>query len=271
MDKAQQGVKVTLWGKEAEDFVDLGNHPVLAVKGARVNDYRGKNLSTMGSTTLFQNPDITEAHELRGWYDSMGHSLAPMMIDASSQAASGSNNNNEERKLISQIKDENMGTGEKADWITVLASITYVKSDGTLSYPACISEGCNKKMLYEGPCMWKCERCQQVFERCNQRYMLNIQIGDESGQTWVTLFDETSEAILGISAEALEKLRDEDGEAFKKVFENALFKNYLFKLKVQQSVYNGETKIRTSVFTAVTPNYPDESKRLCDKIDRLLL
>jgi replication factor A1 len=64
------------------------------------------------------NPDIPEAHILRGWFDTIGKNSEPQSIsqqgmNAMATGASGRN----DRKLISQIKDENLGMGDKVNLI----------------------------------------------------------------------------------------------------------------------------------------------------------
>ena len=39
----------------------------MAIKGVRVSDFNGVSLSSLGSSTLHFNPDISEAHQLKGW------------------------------------------------------------------------------------------------------------------------------------------------------------------------------------------------------------
>ena len=58
---------------QAETF-DGSTHPVLAVKGCRLSDFGGRSLSSLMSSVIIVNPDINEAHKLRGWYDRVGHS-----------------------------------------------------------------------------------------------------------------------------------------------------------------------------------------------------
>ena len=49
-------------------MLQAGQHPVVVVKGARVGDYNGKTLSTLGSSTLLVDPpDIAEAGRERNW------------------------------------------------------------------------------------------------------------------------------------------------------------------------------------------------------------
>ena len=61
----------TLWGAEAEGF-DGSNHPVVAMKGVKVSDFGGRSLTTQFSTQMTIDPDISEAHQLRGWFENVG-------------------------------------------------------------------------------------------------------------------------------------------------------------------------------------------------------
>lgn len=267
VDKTGYGVRLTLWGKEAEDFADFKNRAVLAFKHVRVSDYNGRTLSTLPTSTISTNPDIVEAHDLRGWYDSVGYSQTPMMMSQSGAAgAATAGAIRDERKLISAIKDENMGTREKPDYITVVATVSYIRSEGNIYYQACPGEGCSKKVVDDGPGIFRCERCQKVYDRCEYRYILSCQISDESGQTWINVFNETGAAILGVSAEELSRMKDEDEEQYKKVFERAQLQSFLLKLRVKQEMYQGEAKIRNTLVSAVPVPWTEESKRLIDKI-----
>lgn len=71
MDRSGKVVTLTLWGAEAEGF-DGSGCPVLAIKGCKVSDFGGRSLSTQFSSLLNIDPDIPEAHQLRGWFDSVG-------------------------------------------------------------------------------------------------------------------------------------------------------------------------------------------------------
>ena len=56
------------------------------------------------------NPDIPEAHALRGWFDTVGSTTEAHSI---STAPSGGAAKMDDRKLIAQIKDENLGQSDK--------------------------------------------------------------------------------------------------------------------------------------------------------------
>lgn len=72
VDQSNTSVALTLWGNEAENF-DATNNPVVVVRGAKVGEFGGgKNISVLMSSIMKINPDIPEAHRLRGWYDNCG-------------------------------------------------------------------------------------------------------------------------------------------------------------------------------------------------------
>lgn len=67
-------IVVTLWGTQAEEF-DGSSMPVIALKSARVSEFNGgKNLGLVSTSTMQINPDIPKAHQMRGWFDSLGDS-----------------------------------------------------------------------------------------------------------------------------------------------------------------------------------------------------
>lgn len=63
---------LTLWGQDAENF-DGTSNPIVFVKGARINEFGGgKSISLTSGSSMKINPDLPEAHQLRGWYDNDG-------------------------------------------------------------------------------------------------------------------------------------------------------------------------------------------------------
>merc|ERR1712226_1212434 len=112
---SQAAIRATLWGNQAIDFKEyVDRAPVVAIKGARVSDFGGRTLSILSSSNFQINPDIPEAHQLRGWYDNGG--MNQQMETLSGQGMDGGGG---PYKTIGQIKDENLGMGEKADFFKV--------------------------------------------------------------------------------------------------------------------------------------------------------
>ena len=147
MDQGGKSVCLTLWGETAKrSDSDFENFPIVAVKGVRVNEYNGRrSLSVLQSSIFVLDPadQKNEYEELRKWYDD--EVVANSLAIAPLQEASVTPGRKRTRKLLSCIKEEGLGYGEKADWLTVKATvciIRHTKRDGKLPmYPACPEEG----------------------------------------------------------------------------------------------------------------------------------
>merc|ERR1712157_484333 len=106
-------------------------------------------------------------------------------------------------KTISQIKDENLGMGEKADYFNVRAFCVFLRKENCM-YQACPGEECNKKVIEEDN-GYRCEKCHRTYQEFKYRLILSSNIADFSGNQWITSFQDSAEAILGTTAEALGK------------------------------------------------------------------
>ncbi len=214
LDTSNASIRVTFWGKLAEDFneAQASTCPVLAIKGARVNEYQGRTLSVSGSSQLAVNPDLPESHELRGWYDAHASEISSSTLNNVSSARMEAGKEGaayrDDRKFLCQVKDDNLGNSEKPDYFSVVASVSYIRSENaTISYMACPTEGCNKKVIEEGPNQFRCERCQKVFDRCDHRYVMTLQISDSTGAAWVQAFNDSGAQILSKTAEEMYYLK----------------------------------------------------------------
>ncbi|PKI51826.1 hypothetical protein CRG98_027744 [Punica granatum] len=274
-DGSGRTVEVTLWGEicnreghKLQEMVDSGFYPVLAVKAGKVNDFSGKSLGTISSTQLFINPDIPEAQNLRKWFDFGGKNAASLSISRENMPGASKN---DIRKTVSQIKDEGLGRSDKPDWITIKATITFIKTDSFL-YTACPlmigDRQCNKKVTKSNS-RWACDRCNQEFEECEYRYLLQVQIQDHTGLTWVTAFQESGEEITGCSAKELFMLKEQDDDRFREVIRNKLFGQFLFRLKIKEEMYGDEQRVKITVVKAEKVNYTSESKYLLDIVSKV--
>ncbi|GJV84519.1 replication protein A 70 kDa DNA-binding subunit A-like protein [Tanacetum coccineum] len=119
--------------------------------------------------------------------------------------------NTDVRKMVSQIKEEKLGTSEKADWITVSGNVGFLKVDSFyyIACPLTINDRKgNKKATNNGDGKWRCDRCDKDVDECDYRYILQFQIQDHTGITWVTAFEKGGEAIMGVTAK--EETFDDD-------------------------------------------------------------
>lgn len=271
-DDSGKAVEVTLWGefcnrdgRELEEMVGSAFYPVLAIKAGKVSDFSGKSVGTISSTQLFINPDFPEAQKLRNWFDHGGKDTASSSISRDNMPGGGSRN--EIRKVVSQIKEEGLGRSDKPDWVTVKATIAFIKTD-SFCYTACPlmigDKQCNKKVTRTGTNMWLCDRCNQEFEECDYRYLLQVQIQDHTGMAWVTAFQESGEEIMGCPAKQLYTLKHEsqNDEEFAVIVRNRLFHQYMLKLKIKEETYAEEHRLKMTVVKVDTVNYTSESRYL---------
>ncbi|XP_019417150.1 PREDICTED: replication protein A 70 kDa DNA-binding subunit A [Lupinus angustifolius] len=277
-DSSGKSVEVTLWGEfcnrdgqKLQEMVDSGSFPILAVKAGKVSDFSGKSIGTISATQLFINPDFPESHSLREWFDQVGKDSASLSI---SKDIILGGPKNEIRKTVSQIKDEGLGRSSKPDFITVRGTLSFIKTD-TFCYTACPlmigDRQCNKKVTSSGNTRWQCDRCNQEFEECDYRYLLQAQILDHTGITWVTAFQESGEEIVGYPAKELYLLKYEqqDDERFGEIIKSSLFKQFVFRLKIKEELYGDEQRVKITVVKADKVNYSSESRYLLDLISKI--
>ncbi|VDP15091.1 unnamed protein product [Soboliphyme baturini] len=111
------------------------------------------------------NPDIKEAHRLRGWYDS---EAKPETIKNLSVASAGGG-----FTLLAQAETERLGSGDKADYFGVKAMVIGVKRDSCL-YQACPTADCKKKVYDENNGMYRCEKCNKHYPNFKWRMLLSV-------------------------------------------------------------------------------------------------
>jgi replication factor A1 len=252
---------LTLWGKQAEQF-DGSQMPILAAKGAKVSDFGGRSLSLFASSAMTINPDIPEAHRLRGWFDSQGHNAA---FSAFSGQMSSLGGQNLPQQTIAQAKEELLGLTDKGDFFAVRATVLFFKEDN-FSYPGCPT--CSKKLIDEGISSWRCEKCQKTFPEPEYRYILSVSISDHTGQMWLQGFNDIGVLLLGRKANELHSLKELNDEAFKFVIAEANFKQYVFRCRAKQETYNEMTRIKYSIMSATPVSYVESGKDLVGLIEQ---
>jgi replication factor A1 len=135
-----------------------------------------------------------------------------------------------------------LGMGENADWFSVKATILYVKKDN-VAYPACQTESCNKKVVEINPGEWRCEKCDKTWDRPDYRYIMSVNVGDHTGQLWLSCFNECGLQIMGVPANDLMAMREE-GETTKEegLFNDANCKSFIFKCKAKMDTFQDQQR-----------------------------
>lgn len=232
VDDSCKSVRLTLWDTVAEQFDSAGT-PVIACKGVRVNDFNGRTLSLGGGGSIKKNPDIPEAQKLQKWYSEKGHS-ANFESFASGMGGMGDMSQSTPVLTLQQVKDQNIGMGDKPDYFSFKGTVVFIKSENP-AYPACPE--CKKKLLMEEN-GWRCENCQKSFPTPDYRYILTISVEDTTSQIYVSGFDDLGNALLKMGANELIALKDSDAGAAQQVFNRALFQTFNFKIRAKNETYN---------------------------------
>ncbi|GAB4823832.1 hypothetical protein N2152v2_010878 [Parachlorella kessleri] len=277
-DSSGRSIELTLWGgfasnpgEQLQQMLQAGQHPVVVVKGARVGDYNGKTLSTLGSSTLLVDPpDIPEAGRERNWWDKGGSSLQAQALSSMRGAGGG---RADRRIVLSQIKDEGLGMAGATAWVQVAATCTYVK-DKQMYYAACPlqynGKQCNKKMQDQGGGSWFCERCGHTAEP-EWRYILSVILEDHTHNTWATAFAEAAPDLLGVTAGQLKEFED-NGEhnRITHAMQTAMFRPLVLKLKVHEDNWNDEQRVRVSIIRVEPTDLVRECSNTLDNIKKLM-
>ncbi|XP_043470940.1 replication protein A 70 kDa DNA-binding subunit-like [Leptopilina heterotoma] len=246
VDESNAAISLTLWGTQAEQF-DSSNAPTIAIKGARIGEFNGaKNISTLSSTVLQIDPDIEEAHKLRGWYNSGGKDQEVKQI---SRSAGG--DMNAPWITIQDSKDSQFGYPGQPNTYLVKACISAVKGSNSI-YKACPNEGCKKKVVDQDNGMYHCEKCQTEYPNFKYRLLANANLVDSTSNQWATAFNEESEKMLSCTAQELGELKDHDSNEFQRKMNECTYRNFLFKIRVKQETYMDETRLK-AVIMGISP------------------
>jgi replication factor A1 len=233
VDDSGFSVRATIWGKSALGF-DARPEQVVAFKGMKVGDFNGRSLSLLSSGTMTVDPDIPEAHKLKGWYDSTGRNdnFSTHNNMASLGNATG---RQDQTKSIVQVKDENLGMEDQA-YFTLKATIVYIRQKD-FAYPACLNATCNKKVTDMGDGTWRCEKCDVAHPKPEYRYIMSVNVCDHTSQLWLSCFDETGRIIMGMSADELMALHEEDEAKSAAAFEAANCRKLSFRCKAKMDTF----------------------------------
>lgn len=263
VDLTRHSVSVTIWGEQSESFKGL-EKDVFVTKGAKLSSYGGRSLSA-GDVVFINPPEIPEVRKIRGWFDGL--------IDRNFTALSASQEagSNDQWKSLAEMTDL-----QKAKEVISSGQLNalYAKCKGTVLavgkqpvYKCCPIDGCGKKLLDTQNGDMKCEKCQQTYSTYKCRYKTDIEIGDVTSSSWVTLWDEKAEAVFNVKADELEQtMRAENKEAYERIISKPNFKVFIFTLRSRVDTYNNEERVKLQV-TGMLPMKPlEHGRRLIEEI-----
>ena len=257
-DDSNASIEVTVWGNKAEANVE---GKICAISGAKVSDFNGKSLSTIGSSIMEFDPDIREAGEISYWQQNGGTEIE--LVGLSTKRAKGSGNSRSD-KVLQQIQTESLGRNGKDDWISCMATLTKIEKDKGIYYPACVNENCHKK-VQENNGKFFCESCNKMNDTADYRYIMKANILDHTGSQRVDFFNNTAEVIMGMKANDLNDLKA-NKVSYESAFEIAEFSQFYFSLKVALSTYQENQRLQVTAMKIFPIDYVKSSQRLLERI-----
>jgi replication factor A1 len=273
-DQSNRNIDLTFWGDQAHNFQgQVGS--ILALKGAKVSEYRGeKSLSVANSTLLEFNPDILEAQNLKEWYSENSDNIALSSIAITGQG-SGSSSKSNKIETLASIQEQIQSGEKKAVYGKIKGTLMWINHDdrAPLYYKACLD---SPKKVIENPNpgngkKWLCESTGQYYDNYDLRYILSCIVGDTTGSQFVTIFNDQGTTLLGVPAREVEAVKDQNNSTeINRIFDAAIYKRYFFTIKATEEMYQDEMKIRCVVSHLETINYTNESKRLIEEIESML-
>lgn len=120
------------------------------------------------SSLMHMNPDIPEAHALRGWYDAAGAEQTFHAHTGGAFTGGGASFERAEIRNISEIKATDLTESDKPQNFSSRATIMHIKPDN-IAYPAC--PDCGKKVVDIGT-GWRCEKCSKTHTKPQHRCVL---------------------------------------------------------------------------------------------------
>lgn len=215
---------------------------VAAFKGVKVSDFGGRSLSLLASGSMALDPDIDEAHKLKGWYDAQGRDDSfSTHANAMGSLSGAGTGRKDSYKTIGAVHEENIGMGETAEYFTLKATVVYVKQDN-FAYPACQTEGCNKKVVEIDPGQWRCEKCDKSWEKPVYRYVLSVNVSDHTGQMWLSCFDDSARVVMGMSADELTEAKESDDRLFVEKMADANCRSWVFRARAKMDTFQDQNR-----------------------------
>ncbi|XP_037951492.1 replication protein A 70 kDa DNA-binding subunit-like [Teleopsis dalmanni] len=267
VDKSNASVQLTIWGDEAVNF-DGYVQPIVLLKGARIAEFNGGKTLSMGQSSVMKiNPDITEGHQLRGWFDNEGVKDVAVSISARGAGVAGGNFNTEWISFF-EARQKNLGQGDRPDYFQCKAVVHVVKTQNAF-YKACPQPECNKKVVDENNGHYRCERCNAVFPNFKYRLLLNMCIGDWTSNRWVTCFSDVAEQLLNRSPQEIGEALEHNATEAEEIFSSLHFSSHIFKLRTKVEVYGDMHRNKVTVQSVAPINYKEYNKYLINNLKTL--
>jgi len=276
---------MTIWGARASMEISPGS--IMAVRKAKVGEFRGRSLDIGESGSLEINPDDARAFALQRWFQEHGNEPVGLAL---TQGMGG------QKRTLEECRQEDMslalamgqggfGTqglgggdaaGKERHRHRVLATITSIPHDKAPFYLACTAEvtgangqprSCNRR-VQQGFCSANHE-CPQPLPR----YVLRVQIADATGYSYASVFGEDGTPIMGMQAPDLYRLWErmnegdtEAGHAYEQAFVEACNRPWDMMLSSRKEEWEGKQRVKMCLNQSAPINYASEGRAMLSEI-----
>ena len=301
LDQSNEKMELTLWRNLTK--LNYNNGDILVCKKVRVNDFGGKNLTSITESKIFINPITTDFPEitkeiqtLKIFSDQNELNKGTTQDLKNNNINNNEDNNKKKEEIKTNIINNNINTNliQKKEYNDKIVYIDYIldemnkyistdfdhrfpfyKIRATVThlghteknfYPGCPNRECNRKLTFANG-DWICQSCRQSFKNPRYYYSLNIRVKDCSSEYWVDIFGKPAEMIMNINADDYRNiLVNRDEEKLGQISEGVEYKEFYFLLKVRLNKYNDTTKKKFTATKIERINKKEDTNRLVNDI-----
>ena len=262
LDQSNEKMELTLWRNLTK--LNYNNGDILVCKKVRVNDFGGKNLTSITESKIFINPITTDFPEitkeiqtLKIFSDQNELNKGNNQDLKNNNNTNNENNNKKKEEIKTNIINNNINTNliQKKEYNDKIVYIDYIldemnkyistdfdhrfpfyKIRATVThlghteknfYPGCPNRECNRKLTFANG-DWICQSCRQSFKNPRYYYSLNIRVKDCSSEYWVDIFGKPAEMIMNINADDYRNiLVNRDEEKLGQISEGVEYKEFI--------------------------------------------
>lgn len=256
VDSSLAKVTLTLFGEKATNLASgTQEGAVLAVRGAKIGDFNGRNLATTFSSVISVSPDLPETTLLASWYRTEGScaTFNSLTRDSSSSPEGQARNR---QQFISTISPDLIASlAPNPAYFNITGAICETNNVENHLYKSCSGGGdCQKKVDPDEEGRYRCGKCGHVGsvnaeDGFKWRLMVSLRILDPTGALWVTAFQSVAEKLLGRPAAELARVQLVEGvDAYRRLLKDFKMRVYTCRVGVRIEEYNGERRMRSVAY-----------------------
>ena len=148
-------------------------------------------------------------------------------------------------------------------WSEVVSFITAIRLSAKNYYVSCPK--CKRKVGDEENTA--CVHCGHFYEQPKNRYVMTMNVSDYTDSIWVTAYDESGEAMMGISAGEFSRLSEEQVQEHVKKMR---YRYRKLKLVTKNEEFQGNVRKKTSIIKVTEVDFAEETKLLLEKVRQMV-